>query len=599
MKNKGEYIQHAVVLVLANYKSKTMANWLCLGFSAVFILAFVTSVLAQTPTLRANGKIAFTSDRDGNLEIYVMNPDGSNQVRITSNNVVDGYPTWSPDGRKIAFVSQKQNGSFAIFTMNADGTDRTEITALNDSYWAMWRPLSWSPDGGRIAFHDSSAVSTGIDIFVVNLDGSGRQNLTADHAHLDLTPTWSPDGSKILFSRNDVYPPSGYGGTMLHTINVDGTNLTRLVNGFADGWNEDFPDWSPAVNKIVYSVNRWDFVLDLYIANPDGTGRQFFHGCDWTDNSCRLDALTPAFSPDGTKIAFSMYDFVNNTPQKLYVKNLDGTGLTLLTNNGASPSWQPLLPPTACPNPIDCADFFVRQHYLDFLSREPDQGGWDYWTERITSCGSDQLCVRARRIVVSDAFFFEPEFQETGGYVYRIYKASFGLNPTFAQFQPDRAQVVGGANLDQAKTAFVLNFVQRAPFVAAYPAGMTAQQFVDKLVLTIQQHSQVDLSGLKASLIALYDGTNNGRAAILREVADNQQLIDGEYNRLFVLDEYFAYLRRDPEPDGYNFWLGQVNRYPLRNTDVQHAMVCSFITSEEYQLRFGSTVTHTNAECPQ
>jgi hypothetical protein len=146
-------------------------------------------------------------------------------------------------------------------------------------------------------------------------------------------------------------------------------------------------------------------------------------------------------------------------------------------------------------NPIDDARRFVRQHYYDFLNRVPDPEGLDYWTSQITSCGLDQLCIRSRRIAVSDAFFFEPEFQETAAYVYRI--------------------------------------------------------------------------------------------------------IDREYNASFVLTEYFGYLRRDPEPEGYDFWLGQVDRFPIRNIDIQHAMVCSFITSIEYQQRFSPIVTHTNAECPQ
>src|SRR5256885_2802944 len=111
-----------------------------------------------------------------------------------------------------------------------------------------------------------------------------------------------------------------------------------------------------------------------------------------------------------------MLDFRNNTPQKLYVKNLDGTGLPLLTNNGASPSWQPLLP-TACPNPIDCNEFFVRQHYQNFLNREPDASGLAYWTSRITVCDSDARCIHERRIRVSAAFSIKIEIQDTGNNV--------------------------------------------------------------------------------------------------------------------------------------------------------------------------------------
>jgi hypothetical protein len=249
---------------------------------------------------------------------------------------------------------------------------------------------------------------------------------------------------------------------------------------------------------------------------------------------------------------------------------------------------------------IDDTDFFVNQQYVDFLSRFPDQSGFDYWISQIASCPmGDQLCVNARRIAVSDAFFFEPEFHETGGFVYHLYRASLGTDPTYAQFGPDRRQIAPGAGLDQSKTAFALDFVQRTGFLAAYPANMTGAQFVDKLLTTIQNNSQVDLTSQRSSLIALYNGTNDGRAAILRAIEANQAFVDAEYNRLFVVVEYFGYLRRDPDANGFNFWLGQVDRYPLRNTDVQHAMVCSFITSTEYQLRFGSGVTHTNQECPQ
>src|SRR5881409_3615336 len=115
--------------------------------------------LAALTTLHANGKIAFTSDRDGNQEIYVMNPDGTNQTRLTNNSIVDDHPMWSPDGQKLAFVSQRAAGGFAIFQMNMDGTNRVEITPLSDFVsvppsGVVGFSMSWSPDGRKIAFQD-------------------------------------------------------------------------------------------------------------------------------------------------------------------------------------------------------------------------------------------------------------------------------------------------------------------------------------------------------------------------------------------------------------------------------------------------------------
>jgi hypothetical protein len=118
----------------------------------------------------------------------------------------------------------------------------------------------------------------------------------------------------------------------------------------------------------------------------------------------------------------------------------------------------------------------------------------------------------------------------------------------------------------------------------------------------------VDLTSQRAALITLFN--SGGRGAVMYRLANddaqgsngginNRALIDEEYNRAFVATECFGYLRRDSDIGGYLFWLGQVNRYPLRNGDAQHAMVCSFITSDEYQQRFSSVVTHHNSECPQ
>ena len=267
--------------------------------------------------------------------------------------------------------------------------------------------------------------------------------------------------------------------------------------------------------------------------------------------------------------------------------------LTIQDNDTAQPSI----------NPMDEAASFVRQHYYDFLNRLPDQGGLDYWTQQITQCGNDAQCIRNKRIDVSNAFFYELEFQESGAYIYRIYKAAFGTLPgapnranvTYAQFMPDRSRVIGGPQLDASKTEFANAFVQRPAFTAQYSTSMTAAQYVDAL------NANTGNSLTQAQRDALVSGLQSGaetRGTVLRTIADNAAFIDREYNASFVLTEYFGYLRRDPDQGGYDFWLGQVNRYPIRNVAVQHAMVCSFITSAEYQNRFSSVVTHTNAECP-
>jgi hypothetical protein len=278
-------------------------------------------------------------------------------------------------------------------------------------------------------------------------------------------------------------------------------------------------------------------------------------------------------------------------------------------------------PPTT--NPLDNAQFFVRQHYYDFLSRVPDQSGLDYWSGQITQCGNDQTCIRNKRIDVSNAFFFELEYQQTASYVLRAYRAAYGNNqpfpnpdtsnaaeanklPSYAAFSPDRARVIGGDALAATQLALANAFVQRPEFLAKYPANLDGPAFVDAVLTTIKNDSGADLTSQRAGLITLFN--SGGRGAVLYRLADdniqtnpinNRAFVDAEYNRAFVASQYFGYLRRDADIGGFLFWLGQVNSAPLRDVPKQHAMVCSFITSAEYQLRFSPVVTHSNAECPR
>ena len=257
-------------------------------------------------------------------------------------------------------------------------------------------------------------------------------------------------------------------------------------------------------------------------------------------------------------------------------------------------------------NPIDVTSFFVRQHYLDFLNREPDPPGYSFWSNEIDLCGSNQQCIQAKRVNVSAAFFLSIEFQETGYLAYRVYKSGLGNLPgapvpvKFVDFIKDSQQIGKGiqvgvgnwqAQLEANKQAYVLGFVQRADFIAAFPNSMLAQDFVDKL----DMNAGLVLSpSEKASLVGVLGMTPSDitkRAQVLRAVADDTDLRNAETNRAFVLMQYFGYLRRNPNdlPDadfsGYNFWLNKLDSFG--GNFVNADMVKAFLVSGEYRQRFG------------
>jgi hypothetical protein len=275
------------------------------------------------------------------------------------------------------------------------------------------------------------------------------------------------------------------------------------------------------------------------------------------------------------------------------------------------------------PNPIDSAREFVRQQYRDFLNREADQAGGHFWTDNITKCGdparrpvgqTEAQCTLLQQETTSGAFFVSPEFQYTGYYVYRMYQGALGRQPKLSEFTPD-AQFVGagiiingqlaGAAINQNKANLATQFVncvdpaksRCAEFKAIYD-GLNNQQYVDKLFET---------TGVNASAsdrVALVNGLNGGsetRASVLRKVVDginvisegNQQFTTSygqafyyaEFNRAFVLLEYFGYMKRDPDDAGYEFWLAKLNQFG--GNFVNAEMVLAFISSPEYRARFG------------
>jgi hypothetical protein len=264
-------------------------------------------------------------------------------------------------------------------------------------------------------------------------------------------------------------------------------------------------------------------------------------------------------------------------------------------------------------NPIDDQQNYVCQHYHDFLNRQPDAPGLQFWTNQITACGSDQGCVDERRINVSASFFLSIEFQDTGYLVERIYKAAYGdANSTstfpathqlpvpavrLGEFLGDAREiregvVVGQGNWEQQiennKQAFTSGFVTRSRFTVAYPASMTASQFVDQL--NGNAGNPLSQSERDQLVTDLSTGAKS-RAQVLRAIAEDEDLKAAEVNRAFVLMQYFGYLRRSPnDPQdsdytGYDFWLTKLNQFGGNYINAE--MVKAFITSIEYRQRFG------------
>ena len=187
--------------------------------------------------------------------IYVMNADGTEQKRLTTNTFGDGYPTWSPDGMKIAFTSTRY-ANVDIYVMNADGIGQTRLTT--DA--AIDTQPSWSSDGTKIAFASSRSTDWGdLNIYVMNADGTGQTRLTTN-THDDFEPDWSPDGTKIAFAsfRDD--------NAEIYVMNADGTGQKRLTTNAV---HDSQPSWSPDGMKIAFvSSNGYK---DIYVMNKDGT----------------------------------------------------------------------------------------------------------------------------------------------------------------------------------------------------------------------------------------------------------------------------------------------------------------------------------------
>lgn len=567
------------------------------------------------------GQLTFGEDFcQGTLDtdIYTVNTDGSGLVRLTNGVHVWNYdPTWSPDGKQIAFVSRAMTGEEAtsIDVMNADGSSRRQVANFGHGRIEWTR---WSPDGAKILFARFVAGwgnSIYRQFFTMNPDGSDLKQLTFYPANHKF-PSWAPDGKKIVYTRGGLF-----------VMNADGSNEQPI----GDLGGE--PDWQPLTspaNEPPPSVVGFD--SGIYLATGPNPSVQITVirtgnldqavSCDYQIRHSILSGLpkgTLSFLPGETSktIQFSLpsYDtysisLSNNAGNATFVGGIKDATIIF-----ASPGI----------NPIDNLAFFVRQQYRDFLNREPDAPGWDFWTINITKCSGpvkqivDQ-CIDRQRGSTSAAFFLSPEFQNTGSFVLRLYWGSLGklpaaqcalpaglsgqCRPLYSDYLADVSQVARGIVVNNKlapevinanKRAFVDQFVNKAEFKALYDA-LNNQQFVDKL-FTITGIVPSD-SERSALVNGLDSGTETRSSVVFKVVDGTQTMTDGalvfqttygkaffdqEFDAAFVFMEYVGYLRRNPDQAGYDFWLAKLKRY---GNWMDAEMVRAFILSPEYRQRF-------------
>lgn len=359
--------------------------WL-IGLLCLVLLAGGLATYALVPggsddaTVR-QPQIAFVSLRDGNAEIYVMNGDGSKQARLTESPRSDLNPAWSPDSRRIAFFStplKPVGAEYEVHVVNVDGSGPRKLSVERPGFDAN-NPLfdfdaAWSADGRRIAFvsvrEDSPNPVYNWDIYTINADGSGLKRITDLPSPAGVrSPAWSPDGSRIAFVWA-VYPDLGWS---IYVMNQDGSQQANLTGGKVTG-NPLRPIWSPDGERIAFSswseINR---PQGVYVINADGSGlirvatSALTTGrLAWAPDSSRIafaperrdgdisvvrvdgtglnkiaEGRSPAWSPDGRTIAFVSARSGND---EVYVVNADGSGLRNLTNHPADdrmPAWSP------------------------------------------------------------------------------------------------------------------------------------------------------------------------------------------------------------------------------------------------------------------
>ena len=497
------------------------------------------------------------------------------QFRPSMNMVSILRATEGNSGTKnFVFPVTLSNASVQTITVNfatANGTAQAGSDYQATSGTLTFNPLQTSANITVVVNGDTTVEPD--ETFTVTLSNATNVNFVSNSV---ATATIATDDTAVQFSTATQSVVENTGGLSVQVNRVGDNSGTTTVE-YA---TSDFAGTNPCSSANGTASSRCDYL---------GTSGKLTFTAGQTSKTINIPVIDDAYAEGSETFNLTLSNPSGGALGAPFI-----TTLTISDNDSSTG-----------PNPLDGAVFFVRQHYLDFLNREPDPSGFAFWTNQINSCGADAQCLEIKRINVSGAFFLSIEFQETGYLVYRMRKTSFGNLPgmpvpvRLTEFLKDTQRIgqgvqVGVGNwqsqLEDNKQAYALDLVQSPEFVAAYPDSMSGDQFITKLDTNaggvLSPAEKVNLLGILVGVPGV-----PGRALVVRQVAEDSDLKNAEFNKAFVLMQYFGYMRRNPNDapdtnfDGFNFWLDKLNQFNGNFVDAE--MVKAFIISGEYRQRFG------------
>jgi hypothetical protein len=519
--------------------------------------------LDTTPVVSV--EVVAASRGEGAQTLFGLGKDQDNWLRFAVQDTT-AVSSLSPNAPKpslraaaSACAPGNASGQTLLFQTNAGGSKSSFGVDYDPSCQRFWRfrfdapartvTFETSPDGATWAVQFTAALPADQTQLIAELSaGTFKATAAPTEALFDnylLSPT-----PRAQFSASSYSVSEGEGTAEVQVIRTGGDESTAAV-GFAtgDGTAHAGSDYTATSGTIIFGVGE------------------------------RTKTVTIPVLDDNAVEGGETINLTLTNPVGGRLGSITNSVLTILDDES--------------PNQIDETAFFVRQHYLDFLGREPDAAGLAFWTNNIESCGNGTgaaQCREVKRIDTSAAFFLSIEFQETGLVVQRFYEASFNRPPTFEEYLPDltviREGVIVGepgalARLEANKRLFAEQWAGRAAFRQAF-GGLNEMQYVDALLA----NAGITLpEGERTSLVVGLLTNRETRAGVLLKIIEKEEFKRREFNAAFVRMEYFGYLRRTPDPAGFGFWLKKMEDF---GGDYRRAeMVKAFLSSAEYRARFG------------